>query len=65
MKRRNFIKTTGLVTAGIGVAGSLVSANSMAVAENKIPRWKGFNILDYFSPSPSHCLLYTSDAADE
>lgn len=61
MKRRNFIKTTGLATAGIGVAGSLVSANSMAVAENKIPRWKGFNILDYFSPSPSHNRGVTAD----
>jgi len=49
MKRRNFIKTTGLVRAGIGLAGSVTTASSSTV-KNALPRWRGFNLLDYFSP---------------
>ena len=48
MERRNFIKTTGLVTAGVGLAGNLAYSNNTIV--NSLPRWKGFNLLDYFSP---------------
>ena len=52
MERRNFIKTTGLVTAGVGFAGNLAYSNSLQTFQNKLPRWKGFNLLDYFSPNP-------------
>jgi endoglucanase len=52
MERRNFIKTTGLVTAGVGLAGNLAYSNSTDLITNKLPRWKGFNLLDYFSPNP-------------
>jgi endoglucanase len=52
MERRNFIKTTGLVTAGVGLAGNLAYAKSANVITNKLPRWKGFNLLDYFNPLP-------------
>ena len=48
MERRNFIKTTGLVTAGVGLAGNLAYSNNTIV--NSLPRWKGFNLLDYFEP---------------
>ena len=50
MERRNFIKTTGLVSAGLGLAGNLAVANSVPPVKNNLPRWKGFNLLDYFSP---------------
>jgi hypothetical protein len=49
MKRRDFIKTTGYVTAGIGAAGNL-SFTTASSSVNNLPRWKGFNLLDYFSP---------------
>ena len=52
MERRNFIKTTGLVTAGVGLAGNLAYSNASKAVANKLPRWKGFNLLDYFSPNP-------------
>ncbi len=52
MERRNFIKNTGLMTAGIGLAGNLAYSNSAAVS-NKLPKWKGFNLLDFFSPENS------------
>ena len=50
MERRNFIKTTGLVTAGVGLAGNFAYSNSLQAIQNKLPRWKGFNLLDYFTP---------------
>jgi aryl-phospho-beta-D-glucosidase BglC (GH1 family) len=52
MKRRDFIKTTGLVTAAVGLSASDALAFSPEVT-NKLPRWKGFNLLDFFSPNPS------------
>jgi endoglucanase len=50
MKRRNFIKTTGMMAAGAGLAGSATAGNLLNTSKNKLPRWKGFNLLDYFSP---------------
>lgn len=48
INRRNFIKTSGWAAAAVGVAGQYAfSADS---AQNPLPRWKGFNLLDYFSP---------------
>ncbi|WP_372651012.1 cellulase family glycosylhydrolase [Draconibacterium sp.] len=49
MQRRNFIKTTGLVTAGVSMAGTL-SAHQQQIP-NALPHWRGFNLLDYFSPA--------------
>jgi aryl-phospho-beta-D-glucosidase BglC (GH1 family) len=49
MKRRAFIKTTGLSVAAIG----LTAGDSLAISESatsKIPKWRGFNLLDFFSP---------------
>jgi endoglucanase len=49
--RRNFIKTTGMAAAGLGIAGAMSFNNTgVQTVKNKIPRWKGFNLLDYFSP---------------
>lgn len=48
MQRRDFIKTTGLVTAGVSMAGTLSASRSEI--SNALPHWRGFNLLDYFSP---------------
>ena len=49
--RRDFIRTTGLVAAGTGLAGMSTSfAMNASAAVNPIPRWRGFNLLDYFNP---------------
>jgi len=54
LNRRHFIKKTGLATCGIILAGSTAHGSSMAKkANNKLPKWKGFNLLDFFSPDPS------------
>jgi endoglucanase len=61
MKRRNFIKTTGMVAAGAGLAGSATAGNLLNTSKNKLPRWKGFNLLDYFSPKAGGSRSMTTD----
>lgn len=53
MKRRSFVKSTGIAAAtiGIGLPESLMSVFHKPV--NKLPRWKGFNLLDFFAPNPA------------
>src|SRR4051812_29431374 len=49
MNRRNFLKTSGLVAAGLSIAEMDMAKSPV---QNKLPRWKGFNVLDFFSPNP-------------
>jgi aryl-phospho-beta-D-glucosidase BglC (GH1 family) len=49
--RRLFLKNTALATGALVSTGSNVFATSPLPAKNRLPRWKGFNLLDYFSPS--------------
>jgi len=47
--RRNFIKTTGIAAAGTALAGNIsLESNVFKPAQNVLPRWRGFNLLDYF-----------------
>jgi endoglucanase len=50
INRRNFIKTTAIAAAGVALTGE--NSFSSLPSKNPLPRWKGFNLLDYFSPSP-------------
>ncbi|UFH54016.1 glycoside hydrolase family 5 protein [Spirosoma sp. KNUC1025] len=56
MQRRTFIQNTSLITAALGTVGPDLLATSLApnVAKNKLPKWKGFNMLDFFSPDPAN-----------
>ncbi|MGF1636859.1 MAG: glycoside hydrolase family 5 protein [Cyclobacteriaceae bacterium] len=57
MNRRDFIRQTSMATAGIGLVGIAACSSSKekaVVSKNKIPAWKGFNLLDFFAPDPSH-----------
>jgi aryl-phospho-beta-D-glucosidase BglC (GH1 family) len=49
MDRRDFIRHTGVTAAALTLAGTNVWA---APVVNPLPRWKGFNLLDFFSPDP-------------
>lgn len=49
MDRRNFIRTSGLLGAGMAVAAD-ASAFYPPTAKNKLPKWRGFNLLDFYSP---------------
>lgn len=51
MKRRTFVKNTTLLAAGSGLS-EIAAMASWQAAENKLPKWKGFNLLDFFSPDP-------------
>ena len=51
--RRDFIKKTATVAVGIGLVANMSFAATPGKAQNKLPQWKGFNLLDYFSPNPS------------
>ncbi|HMH24140.1 MAG TPA: cellulase family glycosylhydrolase [Puia sp.] len=52
MRRRSFIKTTGLITLGLSLAEKAALAAMQPAYSNKLPKWKGFNLLDFFSPGP-------------
>jgi len=50
MDRRSFITSTGMAAVAMGLPGTdLLSGRK----ENKLPAWRGFNLLDFFSPNPS------------
>lgn len=51
MNRRIFLKNTAMAAATVSFAGktSFSGCGSVPV-KNLLPRWKGFNLLDYFSP---------------
>ncbi len=52
MKRRTFIKNTGLITGALTLSEIAAVAAKQPV-QNKLPKWKGFNLLDFFSPKPT------------
>ncbi|MFT3935400.1 MAG: cellulase family glycosylhydrolase [Chitinophagaceae bacterium] len=59
MNRKSFIKKTALAAAGVSLADMQVFAK--APLKNKLPRWKGFNLLDFFTPDPSSGPVTTED----
>lgn len=55
MERRSFIKHTGLLAAGWSLTSNAAMAalRPQAPVAGKLPKWKGFNLLDFFSPAPA------------
>ena len=55
LTRRKFIKEGAISLAAISVAGATTSAfgESKKPRGNPLPRWRGFNLTDFTSPSPS------------
>ena len=52
--RREFLKAAGASAAVWGISGpQAVAADKPRPAQTAIPRWRGFNLLDWFSPYPS------------
>lgn len=51
MKRRTFIKNISLASASLTLS-ELTAVAAKKPAQNKLPKWKGFNLLDFFSPNP-------------
>lgn len=63
MQRREFIQTTGLAAAALSTTAPLVLADTRpgVAFKNKLPKWKGFNLLDFFLPDPMNARLSTTD----
>ena len=53
IKRREFIKTSGMIMGALGLTGVYGCTSNTSAVKNKLPKWKGFNLLDFFSPNPS------------
>jgi endoglucanase len=52
MRRRSFIKNASVLASGLTLL-SEVTVAARTVRANPLPKWKGFNVLDFFSPSPA------------
>src|SRR5688572_5442188 len=50
MNRRSFIATSGIAAAAVSFAPEILAVPQ----KNKIPQWRGFNLLDFFSPNPTN-----------
>ena len=52
--RREFLKKSAIIAGTIGLAGTSAFAitGQSKHLKNPLPRWKGFNLLDFFSPDP-------------
>ncbi len=53
--RRDFLKKAAVLTGGVSMGGNSVLAFSKRTknTQNTLPKWKGFNLLDFFSPDPN------------
>lgn len=60
MKRRIFIKQSAVLATGLGLKG-VPSLAFNATNKNKLPRWRGFNLLDFFSPNPVNSRQSTTE----
>lgn len=61
MQRRRFIQHTGLATAALSTVGPDLLAAKLPAGKNKLPKWKGFNLLDFFSPDPAQSRRATQE----
>jgi len=59
MNRKSFLARAAVVSAGMALADKISFA--AAPLKNSLPRWKGFNLLDFFSPNPGSGPVTTAD----
>jgi endoglucanase len=51
INRRLFIRNTALAATALALTGHEAFSGNPDTQKNVLPRWKGFNLLDYFTPS--------------
>lgn len=62
MKRRSFIRNTAITATALGLSGTKVLAATLHDdKKNPLPKWKGFNLTDFFSPKPIPDKLFTTE----
>ena len=53
LDRRDFLQATAYGVISMGLLNRLASGQETVIpTQTTIPRWRGFNLLDYFSPNP-------------
>src|SRR3954463_1102506 len=52
MDRRTFIQNTGILGTALGITGPSALVQQPVVS-NKLPKWKGFNLVDFNTPNPN------------
>jgi endoglucanase len=52
INRRIFLKNSAITAAGLAIAGKRALSAATIPVKNKLSRWRGFNLLDFFSPVP-------------
>jgi aryl-phospho-beta-D-glucosidase BglC (GH1 family) len=53
LSRREFVKRTGVIGSGLLLGANSSFARKPNAPVNRLPKWKGFNLLDFYSPDPS------------
>lgn len=61
MDRKAFIRNAALMSAVIGLEGTAALASKKKVAKNRLPQWKGFNLVDFNTPDPLAKRRYTTE----
>jgi endoglucanase len=59
--RRKFLYQSAALTAGLLTATGSTLPTQAAPLKNPLPRWKGFNLLDFFSPDPARARPGTTE----
>ena len=61
--RRDFIKKAAVLTGSISLAGTstLALSNRIENKQNTLPKWKGFNLLDFFYPTNNRSSRQTTE----
>jgi endoglucanase len=59
--RRDFIKKSAITAGALSIAPHISFARSEPKPRNKLPKWKGFNLLDYFNPNPESARPHTQE----
>ena len=54
INRRTFIKTSAIAGLGLGLGNAPLFSAAAVKTQNSLPRWRGFNLLDFFSPNPAN-----------
>lgn len=60
MKRRDFLRTTGTAMTALAISGYRAASMGTPL-KNNLPRWKGFNLTDWFYPLKSGAPETTDD----
>jgi len=65
INRRQFIRNSAIAAGALTLSVKSTFGIKPAVIKNQLPRWKGFNLLDFFSPVPGSSKGTNSTTEDD